>query len=100
MAIMIGNERFEDAYDAAAMVIECNEGVQDVTDDAWVCPEQYIGPMFDTVHTETYRLGKHSVQVRWLFTDAETDGKDPEDYAWDNGTMAVVVDGDYVQEAE
>lgn len=100
MAIMVGDERFEDAYDAAAMVLECGE-FRDVSWEPWRMPESgYIGPVYDMEVLNDYRLGDHAVQVRWMFTSDEIGDEDPEDWPYDNGTMEIVVDGDFVQEVE
>lgn len=99
MSIIIeGLGEYRDAYDAAAAVIECGQCIDSGT-DAWTVPETgYIGPMYDTVVTETWRIGDRVVQVEWCFTREETEGREMNDWPWDNGTMAVVVDGDIVQE--
>lgn len=119
MAIMIGDERFEDRYAAGLAVIERSE-LYDYDIDEWRQPEpNYIGHVYATEVTETYKwfTGVHydgfghpmsdyrHVQVSYGFDDDETideDGEpiDPDLWPWDNGSLAVIVDGDFVKEVE
>lgn len=93
--IKVGDETFADVYDAALCVIECGEG-GDITIEPWVCPENYIGPMYDTVVRENYYYAGRHVIIRYTFTAEEVEGKDPEDWPYDNGSMEIELDYDFV----
>lgn len=93
-----GMGTYADTYDAAKAVIECGECIDSDTDQ-WIVPENgYIGPMYDTVVTERWVVGGRAIDVEWFFRDDETEGREMNDWPWDNGTMAVVVDDCFVKE--
>lgn len=95
-AVRIGTARFEDEY-TAAEAVQMDGELRDVEVDAWRVPEGgYIGPMYDTVVRESRIYAGVPVTLRWCFTAEEVEGREVEDYPWDNGTMEVEFDGDEV----
>lgn len=97
--VTVGKDTFADVYDAALCVIECGEG-GDITVEDWICPQDYIGPMYAVVVRESYYYGGRRVIVRYSFTEDEIEGKEPEDWPYDNGTMEIEFDYDFVCPAE
>ncbi len=94
--VKIGTARFENET-MAAEAVQMDGELRDVWIDAWTAPETgYIGPMYDAIVRELRIYGGVPVTLKWCFMADEVEGKDPEDYPWDNGTMAIEVDGDAV----
>lgn len=90
--VKLGDKFFKNTYDAGAYVIECAES-GDITVEDWVRPyPDYDGPSYDVMVRESYRYAGMIVVIRYSFTNEEIEGKDPEDYPYDNGTMEIEYD--------
>lgn len=98
--VKLGDREFKDQYDAGMFVIECAES-GDITVEDWVRPSpDYDGPSYDVMVRESYRYAGMIVIIRYSFTNEEIEGKDIEDWPYDNGSMMLEYDWYNVTPAE
>lgn len=99
--IQIGDMRFEDRYEAATDVLE-----NGVLMDDWQEEVRLDGVILDDSprewirHIEQYIVDDIPVRVAWMFLPDEIEGKDMDDWPYDNGTLTIIVDGENVVEVE
>lgn len=98
MTYIIPGARFGTPKEAVAYIEQTMRA--EATDiDRWTVPDGYIGPMYSTVATVTYRDFLNSPYcVRYCFTASQTEGRDPEDWPWDAADCEPVADGVHIIE--